>query len=159
MKTLLNLFLFGLLLPCIALCGCSRSDSTIGIADDDPEMIAAINKARGALPLFWSKFEHPGPGETNFCLKVMIHDSGHTEHFWVNTLDKKDGKLSGNISNEPEFVHNVKLGQRIDIPDADISDWFYMRDGKMVGNYTLRVLFDHMPPDEVAKYRALLADP
>jgi uncharacterized protein YegJ (DUF2314 family) len=122
-------------------------------------MNAAIAKARETLPQFWARFDHPAPGETNFCLKVMIKDGGETEHFWVDNVEKKDGKTFGNISNDPEYVHNVKLGQRIEIPEQDISDWFYMRDGKMVGNYTLRVLFKHMPADEVAKYKAILADP
>jgi len=57
------------------------------------------------------------------------------------------------------LVHNVKLGDRIELPEADISDWFYMQNGKMVGNYTMRVLFKKMPADEVAKYKAILAEP
>jgi uncharacterized protein YegJ (DUF2314 family) len=122
-------------------------------------MNAAIAKARDTLPQFWEKFDHPGPGETNFCLKVKIQDGKAVEHFWVEKVEKKEGKISGEIGNDPELVHNVKLGQRIDIPEADISDWFYFRDDKMVGNYTVRVLFKQMSPDEVAKIKAMLAEP
>ena len=43
--------------------------------------------------------------------------------------------------------------------EPDISDWFYMSGGKMVGNYTLRVLFKKMPNNEVEKYKQMLAEP
>ena len=90
---------------------------------------------------------------------MKITDKKEVEHFWVEKLEKKDGKIFGSIANDPDLVHNVKLGDRIEIPEPDISDWFYMRNDKMVGNYTMRVLFDHMSADEVKKYKALLAIP
>ena len=144
----------------MAFVGCSQSSDPVHSVDEnDAEMNAAIAKARDTLPQFWEKFDHPGLGETNFCLKVKIQDGKAVEHFWVNNVEKKDGKISGEIGNDPEMVHNVKLGQRIDVPEPDISDWLYMRDGKMVGNYTVRVLFKQMSPDELAKIKAMLAEP
>jgi len=135
----------------VSLAGCEKRDATINVADGDPKMLAAIAKARETLPQFWAEFDHPQPGENNFCLKVMVRDGKEVEHFWVEKLERKDWKTFGSIANDPDLVHNVKMGDRIEIPEPDISDWFYMRDGKMVGNYTLRVLFDHMPASEVAK--------
>ena len=159
MKTLAKIGVWLLLLSTVSLVGCSKRDSTINVAEDDPKMLAAIAKARETLPQFWAKFDHPGAGEENFCLKVKIKDGKEVEHFWVEKLEKKNGKIFGSIANDPDLVHNVKLGDHIEIPEPDISDWFYMRNDKMVGNYTMRVLFDHMSASEVAKYKALLADP
>jgi len=34
-----------------------------------------------------------------------------------------------------------------------------LRNGKMVGNYTLRVLFKQMSKEEAEKYKQMLADP
>ncbi len=45
------------------------------------------------------------------------------------------------------------------IPEADISDWLYMRNGKMVGNYTLRALFKNMSPEEVREAKKRLGEP
>jgi uncharacterized protein YegJ (DUF2314 family) len=42
---------------------------------------------------------------------------------------------------------------------ANISDWLYMRDGKMVGNETLRPLLKTMPADEAEKLRSMMASP
>jgi len=157
-----KIFLFTLLCASIAFVGCSKSektDKTIHVEDNDAAMNAAIAKARETLPKFWAAFDNPGPGVENFSLKVKIKDGKEVEHFWTEKVEKKDGKIFANIANDPDLVHNVKLGDRIEIPEADISDWFYMQNGKMVGNYTLRVLFEHMSADEVQKYKALLADP
>jgi uncharacterized protein YegJ (DUF2314 family) len=74
-------------------------------------------------------------------------------------VERKDGKIFGTINNDPEIVHNVKIGDRILTPEDDISDWLYMQNGKMVGNYTLRVLFKQMSVSEAEKYKAMLADP
>jgi uncharacterized protein YegJ (DUF2314 family) len=143
----------------VALAGCSKKDKVIFVEDDDPEMLAAIAKARGSMPDFWQVFEKRPRGESNFSLKVKISDQKGTEFFWLNPIERKDGKTFGTINNDPDIVSSVKLGDRMQIPEADISDWLYMRDGKMVGNYTLRVLFKQMPANEVAKYKQMMADP
>jgi uncharacterized protein YegJ (DUF2314 family) len=141
------------------LTGCSGRDTTISVKDDDPEMLAAIAKGRETLPQFWEVFDKAEHGEKEFALKVKITDKHGTEHFWATELERKDGKIMGTINNDPDIVSNVKLGDRITIPEADISDWLYMRDGKMYGNYTLRPLLKHMSATEAAQYRQMLAEP
>jgi len=144
-----------------SLAGCSRSNPTgdgIGISENDTEMNAAIQIARGKLPEFWKAFDKPEKGETDFSLKVKIEDNNGVEHFWVSSLRRQDNKLFGTINNDPETVKSVKLGQEIEVPEANISDWMFMRSGKMFGNYTLRVLFKQMPESEVKKYKEIMAD-
>jgi uncharacterized protein YegJ (DUF2314 family) len=131
----------------------------ITVEEDDPEMNAAIAKARSTLPEFWKHFDSPGPGEGNFVLKVEINDGKVGEHFWVSSLERKDGKLLGTIDNEPSLVKNVKNGERIEIPQDKISDWMYMRNGKMVGNETARPLLKKMPKEEAEAVRAMLEVP
>lgn len=139
--------------------GCSKQDKVVNVADDDPEMLAAITQARAALPQFWQTFGKREHGESGFSLKVRITDQQGTEHFWLTEIERKDGQTLGTVNNDPDIVGNVKLGERRAIPEADISDWLYMRDGKMVGNYTLKVLFRQMPAKEVEKYKKMMADP
>jgi uncharacterized protein YegJ (DUF2314 family) len=143
----------------IALFACSKSDYTIDVAEDDPEMTAAIAQARATLPQFWDVFEKRERNETDFLLKVGITDKGETEYFWLKDIERLHGMLMGTIDNEPEIVGTVKLGDRIEIPEADIVDWIYKRDGKIVGNRTVRALFKHMSPEEVEQTKAMLAEP
>jgi uncharacterized protein YegJ (DUF2314 family) len=145
----------------LALSSCSRKpvDGVINVEDNDQEMNAAIDKARASLPAFWQAFDERKRGESEFSLKVRIKDNHGTEHFWAKDIARKDGKIFGTINNDPEIVKNVKLGDRIPIPEDEISDWLYLREDKMVGNYTLRVLFKHMPAAEVENYKQRLTDP
>jgi uncharacterized protein YegJ (DUF2314 family) len=138
---------------------CSKKDKTFGVAADDAEMTAAIAKARASLPQFWEVFDKHERGESDFSLKVKITDKHGTEHFWTADIKRDAGKIMGTIDNDPDVVANVKRGDRIEIPEADISDWFYMRDGKMVGNRTLVPLLKSMPPKEAEFYKKLLAEP
>jgi uncharacterized protein YegJ (DUF2314 family) len=144
------------------LTGCSRSssvDKVVDVAADDAEMEAAIRTARGKLGQFWAVFEKPENGEKDFAFKVRIKDSHGVEHFWVTDLRRDNGKVYGKIANDPEFVTSVKIGQEIEIPEEDISDWMYVRNDKMIGNYTLRALFKKMPKAEVEKFKAVMEEP
>lgn len=139
--------------------GCSKRDKVVNVDENDPEILAAIAKARESLPQFWQVFEDRGRGESNFALKVKITDKNGTEHFWATEIERKDGRTMATINNDPNIVSSVKLGDRIEIPEADISDWLYIRDEKMVGNETLRPLLKRMPAEEAEKLEAIMADP
>lgn len=141
------------------LTACSKRDKVINVAEDDPEMVAAIAKARDTLPQFWQVFEKPERGESKFSLKVKITDKRGTEHFWATDIERRDGKVFGTINNDPNIVTSVKLGDRVEIPEADISDWLYLRDDKMVGNYTVVPLLKTMPAKEAEALKSMMANP
>jgi uncharacterized protein YegJ (DUF2314 family) len=63
------------------------------------------------------------------------------------------------ISNSPKIVASAKLGDQIEIPAADITDWHYMRDGKYVGMFTMKPRFKHMPADQVEALKKVIVDP
>jgi uncharacterized protein YegJ (DUF2314 family) len=137
----------------------TEKDQTIEVSEADPEMEAAIAKARETLPQFWAAFENPKNKESDFCLKVEISDRNGVEHFWMNEIERKTGKIFGSINNDPNVVQSVKLGQRMEIPEDKISDWLFYREDKMVGNFTLRVLLKKMPREEAEFYQKQLSDP
>jgi uncharacterized protein YegJ (DUF2314 family) len=143
--------------------GCSKSkpkaENFSEVADDDPEMAAAITKARQTLPEFWAIHDSPKNGETGFALKVKITDPNGAEHFWVNNLKRSGGKTTGTINNNAEIVRSVKNGDQITIPEADISDWMYVRGGKIHGNETVKALYKTMSPEEAAAVKEMMANP
>jgi uncharacterized protein YegJ (DUF2314 family) len=138
---------------------CSKRDKVVGIGDDDPEMAAAIAKARQTLPQFWQVFDKREHGESNFVLVVRITDKGRIEHFFTTDFERRDGKTMVTISNKPNIVASVKLGDRLEIPEADITDWRYMRDGKYVGNVTFKAQFRHMRAADVEQVKNMMVDP
>ena len=141
------------------LTACSKRDKVVGIGDDDPEMAAAIAKARQTLPQFWQVFDKREHGESNFVLVVRITDKGRIEHFFATDFERRDGKTMVTISNKPNIVASVRIGDRIEIPEADITDWRYMCDGKYVGNVTFKAQFKHMRAADVEQVKKMMADP
>ena len=137
----------------------ASSDKTVMVGSDDPDMKAAIEKARSGIGEFWRKLEKPGEGEGDFALKVAITDKGQTEHFWVTNVERKGGKIAGVISNSPTLVKNVSQGQHYEFTEDRISDWLFKRNGKMVGNETMRPLLKHMPKEQAEAYQSLYEKP
>jgi len=155
MKSHVGLPLALLILAC---CSCSKTPETL-IEDgyDEQEMDAAIAKARSEVDAFIAELSK-GNG-TDFAVKAPIEDEGETEHFWLTDVVYRDREFEGVIGNDFGIVGNVKFGQKWTIKKAEISDWMFMRNGKMYGNYTLRPLLKTMPEEEAAKPRSILADP
>jgi uncharacterized protein YegJ (DUF2314 family) len=152
-----TLALIGVLLTLLT--ACSKRDKVVGHGDDDPVIAAAISNAQATLPQFWQVFDKRARGESNFMLFVRITDKGRIEHFGVTDFELRDGKTMVTISNAPKIVASVKLGDRIEIPGADITDWSYMRDGKYVGLTTLKARSKWMPADQVELMKKAMADP
>lgn len=138
--------------------GCAHRNKGY-VEDTDPEMAAAIAKAQETLPQFWQTFDQRPQGESNFVLVVRITDKGRIEHFFTTDFARRDGMTMVTIGNSPKIVASVKLGDRIEIPEADITDWHYMRDGKYVGMFTMKPRFKYMPPEQVAAFKRVMIDP
>src|SRR5580692_2115286 len=124
MRTKLTIILICIFVAVASLTSCShhnsKDDKTISVSGDDAEMNAAIAKARASLPDFWQVYEKREQGESDFSLKVKITDNGKIEHFWVVDIERKNGKITGTINNDPDIVKNVKLGDKITINEPDI---------------------------------------
>ena len=150
------LVLIGVLLTLLT--ACAKRDKGY-VEDSDPEMAAAIAKAQQALPQFWQMFDKREHSESNFVLVVRITDKGRIEHFHTTDFERRDGKTVVTISNKPNIVASVKLGDRIEIPGADIIDWHYMRDGKYIGMFTMKPRFKHMPADQVDAFKRVMTNP
>jgi len=148
--------LIGVLL--VMLTACAKRDKGY-VEDSDPEMAAAIAKAQGTLPQFWQSFDQRARGESNFVLVVRITDNGRIEHFHTTDFERRDGKTMVAIGAAPKIVTSVKLGDRIEIPEADITDWSYMRAGKYAGMFTMKPRLKYMLADQVEKFKKMMADP
>ena len=161
MGRFLGIVIFGAMVLAWAGMGPARAaeDQVINVPANDTEMSAAIDKARASLPQFWARYAKPGPGERNFGLKVRLTDNEVLEHFWLSRIERKGQVLYGTIDNEPERVLTVKLGERISFKDDMISDWMFMRNGKLVGNETMRPLLKRMPKEQADRYRAMYETP
>jgi uncharacterized protein YegJ (DUF2314 family) len=153
--------MLGLVLGCAMMtvvgCGPRSTPATLAPGDyDQAEMDAAIAKARGEVDRFIAELKTK-TGDSH-AVKAPITDGEKVEHFWLTDVVYDGTYFEGVIGNDPGIVGNVKFGQKWKVTKQEMSDWLFMRDGKMHGNYTLRPLLKTMPAAEAAKLRSILAE-
>ncbi len=136
-------------------------DPVVTVAPATAEMSDAISKARASLPEFWAKLEKPGAGENGFSIKVSVQgkSAAENEQFWLTDVVNKNGKITGKVGNNPTVVKSVTRGQTLEVSPGKIVDWLYKRNGKMVGNETMRPLLKQLPAQQAASYRDLYEKP
>ncbi|GIW96211.1 MAG: hypothetical protein KatS3mg110_4252 [Pirellulaceae bacterium] len=149
----------GLLALAIALFACrTRSmPDTLFTEFNEQEMEAAIARAKAEVDEFIVELSNPTG--THHSVKVPIRDGETVEHFWMVDVVYRDGYFEGTIDNDPGLVRNVTRGQRWRARKEEISDWMYLKDGKMYGNYTVRPLLGNLPPEEAKKLQEMFAKP
>ena len=133
----------------------AKFDHVTGVKAEDAAMLRAFAKARGTLDNFLTLATTGDPRITAPSLKVKIEDSGAVEYFWVADFSQTDKGFSGRIDNDPESVHNVKLGQVITFPKSQIYDWTYVDSttGRSIGNFTACALLTHESPKDAAEFK------
>jgi len=101
-------------------------------------MAAAWAKARETWPEALAHLQQGGELLAKFPF-ARVTKRG-TEHIWV-TVQSVDGDVvRGVLANEPMDLGERKLGSVVECKLAELSDWLFLRDGKMVGGYTVKVL-------------------
>lgn len=135
--------------------GCGKkhpADKVTQVADDDPRMNAAIEKARASVKTFVAALKAPKAAQTGFSIKMAFTDGTAVEHMWLAPVNFDGTKFVGTVNNEPEKVKTVKMGQKVTVTPDKISDWMYLENRKLVGGETLRALRAAMSPEERADF-------
>ena len=132
----------------------------IDVRAADAEMDAAIAHARDTLPTFWASYDAPKPTEYGHCLKVRFAGDGYVEHIWMADVEKvPGGSYSGRFSNEPDNLPGKNILDQAEFKQADITDWMFMRDEKIVGMETIKPLFKSMPKEDADAMRERMEQP
>ena len=132
----------------------------VDVRTSDPEMNAAIARARGTLPTFWASYESAKPTETGHALKVRFPTRKGGEHIWIGEVKKlPDGTYSGRFANEPRDIPGKRAGDKVKFAEADISDWMFMRNGKIVGGETIKPTLKSLPKADADALRARMEQP
>jgi uncharacterized protein YegJ (DUF2314 family) len=146
------MLILSLAIAVAALAGCSRGKENGNYQDvkeDDPEMNAAIAKAKATVNDFVQAFHAQKSGTQKFCVKKPYPTpDGSEEHMWIDVTDEKAGVLKGVVASEAEDTREVKMGQEVTLNISEISDWSYMEGKKLIGGYTIRYFVNKMSPKE-----------
>ena len=123
----------------------AQRDELALVPRNDPDMAAAMRKARATLKDFLTLSRAPNAFTTGFAVKVAVRDKNDVEYFWVTPFTEQDGRFSGRINNTPRSVKTVKFGETFTFSEGEIVDWLYLDGGKMKGNYTACALLKREP--------------
>jgi len=121
-------------------CGGGEDDATIEIAEDDPELLTARQRARASLSQFIYALENPRAGQTLFAVKAKFVDGDRVEYMWLTDLRYEDGEFTGVLNNEPSVVSNISMGEEHTVPAYEIDDWMILENAQIVGGYSVEVV-------------------
>jgi|CXWL01.1.fsa_nt_gi uncharacterized protein YegJ (DUF2314 family) len=137
------------------------------VADKDPEMQHAIERARETFRYFWRElaWEHRRiiPGLSLAAVKVPFSDppaiqrdkeEPAVEQMWLNEIEF-DGKLiTGTLLNSPHWLKSIEEGDHSQVPINGISDWMYAIRDRVYGAYTVNLLRSRMGRGERKQHDA-----
>jgi uncharacterized protein YegJ (DUF2314 family) len=69
------------------------------------------------------------------------------------------GNYSGRFANQPGELPGKDIGDEAKFEQADISDWLFLRNEKVVGGETIKLLFKSMPKEDADAMRARMEQP
>ena len=128
------------------------SDATYLFESDDHEMNNAILKARKTFDKFEIAFKNPKKNQSNFTVKYPYEYDGGREHIWLVDLKIDSNRYFGVVGNYPDLTKAIKHNQRVEFNPDSISDWKYLEGDKMVGGYTIKVIFSRMSDNEKEQF-------
>jgi uncharacterized protein YegJ (DUF2314 family) len=122
------------------------------VSDNDKQMDRAVQNAQETLGFFIAALKAKKNGDTVFEIKKGFVDGDKVEHLWIRKV-RYDGKnFHGQVDNHPEEVNDVHQGQHVTVAPGDVDDWMFLKDGKLIGGYTTRVLYARLSPEDKAEF-------
>jgi uncharacterized protein YegJ (DUF2314 family) len=112
------------------------------------EILQIAEDAQNTLPGFFRQMTR-GRSANHFCVKypfIADEDSGiNTEQVWLTEIYFKNGVYYGILANTPRHLGNLKKGDKVTFSMDGITDWMYVRDGKIVGGDSIKYLLEKTP--------------
>lgn len=131
----------------------SGQPDTYGVEAGDRRMEAAMERARATLAVFDGYLPRAARGEVGASLKVRFTEGDESEHMWVTDLTREaDGRYSGTLVNTPLSLRGVAAGDRVTAAPGEVSDWVVVKDGALIGGFTIVELRRRMGPEERAAF-------
>ena len=109
-------------------------------------MKRAVHQARRTVGVFILALRHRSAGEYDFQVKKPFRQGLVVEHLWLAKVTFSGNRFHGYVDNRPRTIKGLKMGDRVSVNPNEISDWAYIDDGRLIGGYTIRVLYSQLSP-------------
>ncbi len=151
------------LMICLLAAGCSREEEPLPqvepISSDDPELNAAMEKARASFQEFLTTSQDPDTMGAGFLAKVRVTEGDVSEDLWINGVRPEEEGYSGIVNESPMKLKDLEAFEEIRFTLNQVSDWQYFAEEKIVGAYTTQVMRSRMSEEERAEHDAMYPFP
>jgi uncharacterized protein YegJ (DUF2314 family) len=146
------------LLALLASASMATAQGVVSVPTKDNAMAVAIAQAQASLQQFWDIQAKADPANSDYAVKIRYATrNSDGEHIWANAVVRAGNNVSATINNQPRDIPKLRKGQRVTVPISRVTDWMYIRDGKIQGGQTIRALLPLLPPDQAAELKGRLA--
>jgi uncharacterized protein YegJ (DUF2314 family) len=117
------------------------------VTQHDTAMKRAVHQARRTVGVFIQALSHPAAGQSDFEVKKPFVQGDVVEHLWLADVTFSGCRFHGYVDNVPRKIKGLKMGDRVSVNANEISDWAFVEKGRLVGGYTIRVLYSELSPE------------
>jgi uncharacterized protein YegJ (DUF2314 family) len=124
----------------------------LNVEDNDKVMDRAVTHAQKSLGFFIAALKAKKTGDSSFEVKKGFVDGDKVEHLWIDRLTWDGKNFRGRINNRPLDVKTVQMNETVIVAPRDVSDWMFVKGGKLMGGYTMRVLYKRLSAEDKAQF-------
>jgi len=125
---------------------------TMQIDHGDRKIEQIAEDAQNTLPGFFRQLTRADVKEEYFCIKYPLKaddDSGvNMEQVWLTGIHFKNGIYYGYIASAPRYLSGMKKGDKVMFDTDTITDWMYVRGGRIIGGDSIKYLLGKVPEDQ-----------
>ena len=122
---------------------------TVQTGQADGELVEIAEEARRTLPVFFRHLTRAEAGEDNFCIKHPFRADEDSdigmEQVWLTGIHFRNGEYYGILASAPLYISGMKKGDTVAFDMEEITDWMFVRDGKIAGGRSIRYLLENIP--------------
>lgn len=118
--------------------------------EDDPRMVEAHRAAQQSFKYFWRELSWERrrivPGLGVAMIKLAFTDGPRTdgkpdyEQMWCTDVEFDGETLKAKLINAPNWLQSVKVGDAVEVPFTELSDWIMTANDVAYGAYTVQVM-------------------
>jgi uncharacterized protein YegJ (DUF2314 family) len=109
-------------------------------------MKRAVMQARRTVGVFIQALGHPARGQSDFEVKKPFRQGDVVEHLWLSEVRFRGNRFDGYVDNVPRKIKGLKMGDHVSVNPNEISDWAFVENGRLIGGYTIRLLYSELTP-------------
>jgi len=125
--------------------------TVIPVYQDDRELERIAEDARNTLPVFFRHLTRAGSSAECYVKYPFLadEDSGiDREQVWLTGIQFSNGRYFGILTSNPRYLSGMKKGDRVVFDMEAITDWMYVRSGKIIGGESIKYLLGKIPEDQ-----------